>query len=92
MLTLNVQEEFHLPVSVDERRAQQEALNDIGRKHRSWKSKFKTKQKIRDGDTLDIIRARVPVRFLEKYDAEDLEFLLTDWCTEQNRVCRSLIV
>jgi hypothetical protein len=51
MLTLNVQEESYLPVSVDERKAQQEAWNDIGRKHRSWKSKFKTKLKIRDGDT-----------------------------------------
>jgi hypothetical protein len=38
------------------------------------------------------IRARVPVKFLEKYDAEDVEFLLIDWCTEQKRVCRSLIV
>lgn len=92
MLTLNVQEEFYLPVSVDERMAKQEAWNDIGRKHRSWKSKFKTKLQIRDGDTPDIIRARVPVRFLEKYDAQDVEFLLTDWCTEQKRVCRYLIL
>jgi hypothetical protein len=59
MLTLNVQEEFYLPVSVDERRAQQEVWNDIGCKHRSWKLKFKTKIQIRDGDTPDIIRARV---------------------------------
>lgn len=78
MLTLNVQEEFYLPVSVDERKAQQDALNDIGHKHRSWKLKFKTKLQIRDGDTPDIIRARVPVGFLEKYDAEDVSFLLTD--------------
>jgi hypothetical protein len=92
MLTLNVQEEFYLPVSVDERKAQQEAWNDIGRKHRSWKSKFKTKLKIRDGDTPDIILARVPDKVFEKYDAEDVEFLLTDWCSEQKRVCRSLIV
>jgi hypothetical protein len=77
MLTLNVQEEFYLPVSVDERKAQQEAWNDIGRKHRSWKSKFKTKLKIRDGDTPDIILARVPDKVFEKYDAEDVEFLLT---------------
>jgi hypothetical protein len=82
MLTLNVQEEFYLPVSVDERRAQQEAWNDIGRKHRLRKSKFKTKLQIRVGDTPDIIHARVPVRFLETYDAQDVEFLLTDWCTE----------
>jgi hypothetical protein len=92
MLTLNVHEEFYLPVSVDERKAQQEAWNDIGRKHRSWKSKFKTKLHIRDGDTPEIIRARVPDRVFEKYDAEDVEFLLTDWCSEQKRVCRSLIV
>jgi hypothetical protein len=92
MLTLNVQEEFYLPVSVDERKAQQEAWNDIGRKHRSWKSKFKTKLKIRDGDTPDIILARVPDKVFEKYDVEDVEFLLTDWCSEQKRVCRSLIV
>jgi len=43
MLKLNVQDEFYLPVSIDERKAQQEAWNDIGRKHFSWKSKFKTK-------------------------------------------------
>jgi hypothetical protein len=92
MLTLNVQEEFYLPISVDERKAQQEAWNDIGRKHRSWKSKFKTKLHIRDGDTPEIIRARVLDRVFEKYDAADVEFLLTDWCSEQKRVCRSLIV
>jgi hypothetical protein len=92
MLKLNVQEEFYLPVSIDKRKAQQEAWNDIGRKHRSWKSKFKTKLDIRDGDTPEIIRARVPDNAFAKYDAEDVEFLLSDWCIEQKRVCRSLIV
>jgi hypothetical protein len=42
MFKLHVQEEFYLPVSVDERKAQHEALADIRRKHRSWKSKFET--------------------------------------------------
>jgi hypothetical protein len=92
MLTLNVQEEFYLPVSVDECKVQQETWNDIGRKHRSWKSKFKTKLQIWDGDTPEIIDARVPDKVFEKYDAEDVEFLLTDWCSEQKRVCWSLIV
>jgi hypothetical protein len=92
MLKLNVQEEFYLPVSIDERKAQQEAWNDIGRKHRSWKSKFKTELDIQDGDTPEIIRARVPDKVFAKYDAKDVEFLLSDWCTEQKRVCRSLIV
>jgi hypothetical protein len=92
MLTLNVQEEFYLLALVDERKAQQEAWNDIGRKHRSWKSKFKIKLHIQDGDTPEIIRARVPDKVFEKYDAEDVEFLLTDWCSEQKKVCRSLIV
>jgi hypothetical protein len=92
MLTLNVQEEFYLPVSVDERKAQQEAWNDIGRKHRSWKLKFKSKLRFQDGDTPEIIRARVPDKVFEKYDVEDVEFLLTDWCTKQKMVCRSLIV
>jgi hypothetical protein len=40
MFKLYVHEEFYLPVSVDERKAQQEVWDDIGRKHRSWKSKF----------------------------------------------------
>jgi len=92
MLKLNVQEEFYLPISIDKRKAQQEALNDIGRKHRSWKSRFKTKLDIRDGDTPEIICARVPDNFFAKYDAEDVEFLLSDWYTEHKRVCRSLIV
>jgi hypothetical protein len=92
MLKLNVQEEFYLPVSVDEHKAQHEALADIGRKHRSWKSKFKTKLAIRDGDTPEIILARVPEKFFEKYNAADVEYLLSDWCTEQKMVCRSLIV
>jgi hypothetical protein len=47
---------------------------------------------IQDGDTPEIIRASVPDKVFEKYDAEDVEFLLTDWCSEQKRVCRSLIV
>jgi hypothetical protein len=92
MLKLNVQEELYLPVSIDKRKAQQKAWNDIGRKHRSWKSMFKTKLDIRDGDTPEIIRAKVPVNFFAKYDAVDVEFLLSDWCTEHKRVCRSLIV
>jgi hypothetical protein len=92
MLKLNVQKEFYLPVSIDKRKAQQEAWNDIGRKHRSWKSRFKTKLNIQDGDTPEIIRARVPDNFFAKYDATDVEFLLSDWCTEHKRVCRLLIV
>jgi hypothetical protein len=79
MLALNMLEEFYLPVSVDKRKAQQEALNDIGHKHRSWKSKFKSKLGFQDGDTPEIIRARVPDKVFRKYDAEDAEFLLTDW-------------
>jgi hypothetical protein len=83
-----VQEEFYLPVSVDERKAQQEAWNDIGRKHRSWKWRFKTKLCIGDGDTPESIRTRMPDNFFAKYDAADVEFLLSDWCTEHKRVCR----
>jgi len=64
----------------------------IGHKHRLWKSKFKSKLGFQDGDTPEIIRARVPDKVFEKYDAEDVEFLLTDWRTEQKKVCRSLIV
>jgi hypothetical protein len=33
---LHVHEEFYLPVSVDERKAQHEAWADIRRKHCSW--------------------------------------------------------
>ena len=83
-----MQEEFYLPVSVDMRRAQQEAWNDIGRKHRSWKSRFKTQLRIGDGDTPESIRARMPEKFFEQYDAEDVEFLLRDWCREHKIVCR----
>jgi hypothetical protein len=92
MLKLNVQEEFYLPVSVDELKAQHEAWADIDRMHRSWKSKFKTKLHIQDGDTLEIIRARVPEKVFEKFDEADVEYVLSDWCTEQKMVCRSLIV
>jgi hypothetical protein len=92
MLKLNVHEEFYLPVSIDKRKAQQETWNDIGRKHRSWKPRFKTKLHIQDDDTPEIIRARVPDNFFEKYDAANVEFLLSDWCTEHKRVCRLLIV
>jgi hypothetical protein len=92
MLKLNVQEEFYLLVSLDERKAQHEAWGDIGCKHRSWKSNFRTKLAIRDSDTPEIIRARVPEKVFEKYDTTDVEYLLSDWCTEQKMVCRSLIV
>jgi hypothetical protein len=78
MLKLNVQEEFYLPVSVNERKAQHEMWADIGRKHRSWKSKFRTALAIRDGDTPEIIRARVPKKVFEKYDIADVEYLLSD--------------
>jgi hypothetical protein len=73
-----VQEEFYLPISVDERKAKLEAWADIGRKHRSWKSKFKTKLAIRDGDTPEIIRARVSEKVFEKYDTANVEYLLSD--------------
>jgi hypothetical protein len=60
MFKLHVQEEFYLPIFVDERKAQHEACADIGRKHHSWKSKFRTALGIRDGDTPESIRTRVP--------------------------------
>jgi hypothetical protein len=84
--------EFYLLVSIDERKAQHKAWADIGRKHRSRKSKLKTALDIRDGDTPESICARVPEKIFEKYDAIDVEHLLRDWCTDQKRVCRSLIV
>jgi len=87
-----VHEEFYLPVSIDERKAQHEVWADIGRKHRSRKSTLKTARDIRDGNTSESIRARVPEKIFEKYDAIDVEHLLRDWCTDQKRVCRSLIV
>jgi hypothetical protein len=92
MFKLHVHEEFYLPVSVDLRKAQYKAWADIGRKHRSWKAKFKKELHIRKGDTPKSIRARVPDKVLDKYDPADVEHLLRDWCTEQKRVCRSLIV
>jgi hypothetical protein len=92
MFKLHVQEEFYLPVSVVERKAQHETWADIGRKHCSWKSKFKKALDIRDGDTPESILTRVPEKVFEKYDKTDVEDLLRDWCTEQKRVCRSLIV
>jgi hypothetical protein len=73
-----VQTEFYLPPSVDECKVRHETWSDIGRKHRSWKSKFKTKLGIRDDDTLELIRARVPEKLFEKHDAADVEFLLND--------------
>jgi hypothetical protein len=87
-----VHAEFYLPPSVDERKARHEAWSDIGRKHRSWKSKFKTKLGIRDGDTPELIRARVPEKLFEKHDATDVEFLLNDWCSAKKKVGRSLII
>jgi len=38
------------------------------------------------------IRARMPDKFFDKYDQTDVEDVLHEWCTERNRVCRSLIV
>jgi hypothetical protein len=38
------------------------------------------------------IRTRVPDKVFDKYDKTDVEHLLRDWCTEQKRVCRSLII
>jgi hypothetical protein len=92
MFFLHVHKEFYLPVSMDERKAQHEAWADIRCKHRSWKSKLKTALNIRDGDTPESIRARVPEKVFEKYDAIDVQHLLWDWCTDQKRVCSSLIV
>jgi hypothetical protein len=92
MLKLHVHEEFYQPISVDERKAQHEAWADIGCKHRSWKSKFKKALAIRDSDTPESIRARVPKKVFKKYDTTDVEYLLSDWCIEQKRIRRSLIV
>jgi hypothetical protein len=92
MFKLHVQEEFFLPVSVDERKAQHEAWADIGRKHRLWKHSFKKELHICDSDTPESIRARMPDKVFEKYDKTDVEHLLRDWCTKRKRVCRSLIV
>jgi hypothetical protein len=64
----------------------------MGRKHRQWKNTFKCELEIQDGDTPETIRARVPAKFFEKYDSANVEHLLREWCTEQKKVCRSLIV
>jgi hypothetical protein len=64
MFKLYLQEEFYLPVSVDERKAQHEAWTDIGRKHRSWKSKFKKALDIRDGDTPKVYVQKCRTKFL----------------------------
>jgi len=92
MFKLHVQEEFYLQISLDEQKAQHEAFQDMGRKHRSWKHSFKTQLQIRDGDTPETIHARVPAKVFEKYDRVDVEHLLREWCTEQKRIRRSLIV
>jgi len=68
MFKLHVQNEFYLPVSIDEQKAQHEAFQDMGRKHRSWKHSLKTKLDIRDGDMPETIRARVSAKVFEKYD------------------------
>ncbi len=67
-----------MPVSADLRKVQHEAWADIGRKHRSWKSKFKKLLDIRDSGTPESIRARVPESVFEKYDKTDVEHLLRD--------------
>jgi hypothetical protein len=64
MLKLHVQEEFYLPVSVDERKAQHEAWANIGHKHRSWKSKFKKALAIRDGERPRVYVQECRRRFL----------------------------
>jgi hypothetical protein len=87
-----VQQEFYVPVSVDQRLAQNEFWGDMGRKHRSWKSKLRTQLNIRDGDTPLTIRARMPDTFFDKYDRTDVEDVLHEWCTKINVVCRSLNV
>jgi hypothetical protein len=92
MFKLHVQEEFYIPVSVDERKAQHEACPNIGHKHRSWKHSFKKELDIRDGDTPESICARVPEKVFEKFDKTNVEHLLPHWCTEQKMVCRSFIV
>jgi hypothetical protein len=40
----------------------------------------------------ETIRARVPAKFFEKYDNADVEHLLREWCTEQKKVHKYLIV
>jgi hypothetical protein len=82
-----VQQEFYVPVSVDLRLAQHEFWGDMGRKHRSWKSKLRTQLSIRYGDTPLTIHARMPDRFFDKYDQMDVEDVLHEWCTDRNRVC-----
>jgi len=59
-----------------------EAWADVGRKHRSWKSKFRIALGIRDGDTPESIRAIVPEKVFEKYEKTDVEHLLRDLCIE----------
>jgi hypothetical protein len=92
MFKLHVQEGFYLPVYVDEQKAQHEAFQDMGHMHRLWKHSFKTQLHIRDGDTPETIHARVPAKVFEKYDKADVKHLLREWCIEQKRVHRSLIV
>ncbi|XP_062151563.1 uncharacterized protein LOC133859976 [Alnus glutinosa] len=79
-----IMQEFYVPVSVDQRLAQNEFWGDMGRKHRSWKSKLRTQLNIRDGDTPLTVRARMPETFFDKYDQTDVEDVLHESCTKVN--------
>jgi hypothetical protein len=81
--------QFYLPETVDLEKAQHEAFQYMGYKHRHWKHTFKDTLEIQPGDTPLSIHARVDAKYLAQYDTAVVEHLLGAWCTEKKKVHRS---
>jgi hypothetical protein len=56
--------EFYLPETIDLEKAQHDAFQDMGRKHRQWKHKLKDMLEIQLGDTSSSIHAGVDANYL----------------------------
>jgi hypothetical protein len=58
----------------------------MGPKLKDWKESLKFKLKITDGDSLEMVRARMAPDFFSCYDPLDIDALLDKWCSKKNKV------
>jgi len=75
--------DFYIPPSHDLQKVKWDAFQDMGIKLKNWRHSTKVKLGIQQGNTLEMVRARVGARRLFDYHPEDLDALLNKWCDEE---------
>ena len=68
-----------------------DAFRDIGSKLKDWRQSVKSKLKIIDDDTFEIVRAKMGQIVLSHYDPLDMKAMLDKLCLKKNKVSHNRV-